>query len=88
MAERYGVTVKVVSQKGTCALGHKIGEQWVIKDKTAEGICLGALAAMIGDIRVLMYGGTFPWSEDPDTSLVACPDPVNPVVFEIRRIRK
>lgn len=33
-----------------------------------------------------MFGGSYPWSEDPDVYIGCCPDPVNPVVFELRRI--
>jgi uncharacterized repeat protein (TIGR04076 family) len=35
-----------------------------------------------------MFGGRLPWSEDPDTAIVACPDAENPLVFELRRIRE
>jgi len=38
-------------------------------------------------LRTLMFGGTFPWSPDPEAVTVACPDAENPVVFELRRIR-
>jgi len=88
MADRYEVSVKVVSQKGTCAVGHKVGDQWVVKDKTPQGICVSAFNSIYPDIRVLMFGGSFPWSPDPDTATVACKDAKNPVVFEIRRLRK
>ena len=43
MAESYEVVLRVISQKGTCATRHKIGDEWVIKDyKAPEGICLFA----------------------------------------------
>jgi uncharacterized repeat protein (TIGR04076 family) len=32
---------------------------------------------------VLQYGGSFPW-EKPGRAVVACPDPSNPVIFELR----
>ena len=88
MAERYDVVVKVVSQKGTCANEHKVGDEWVITGKTPSGICLSAFNALSPSLRVLMFGGSFPWSEDPDTASAACPDAANPVVFELRRLRK
>lgn len=46
MAETYDVTAKVISQKGTCGAEHKVGDQWVIADKTPEGICLYAFMAL------------------------------------------
>ena len=88
MAETYDVVAKVVSQKGTCAAEHKVGDQWVIGSKTPEGICLSAFNALFSSLRVLRYGGSFPWSTDPDVTTVACPDAQNPVVFELRRLRK
>lgn len=33
MAEEiYDASIKVVSQKGYCAMGHKIGDEWIIGD--------------------------------------------------------
>ena len=88
MAERYDVAIKVISQKGTCSNEHKVGDEWVIGDKTPEGICLGAFGALHPHVKVLGYGGSFPWTSDPDVATFACPDAKNPVVFELRRLRK
>lgn len=88
MAERYEVLVKVISQKGTCVQEHKVGDEWVIGRKTSEGICLSAFGSLFHSVRVLMFGGSFPWETDPDVSTVACPDAKNPVVFELRRLPK
>lgn len=88
MADTYDVKVKVISQKGTCGAGHKIGDEWTIAGKSPEGICLSALDAFYPSLRVLRFGGTFPWGEDKDTATVACPDAANPVVFELRRVIK
>ena len=87
MAERYKVSIRVVSQKGTCAQEHKVGDQWIIDGKTPEGICLSAYDGLSSRLQVLMFGGAFPWSADPDVARVACPDAANPVVFELRRLR-
>ncbi len=86
MAERHEVLVKVVSQTGKCEQEHKVGEEWVLGAKIPEGICLSAFAALIPNARVLMFGASFPWESDPDVSQVACPDPHNPVVFELKRL--
>ena len=88
MAERYEVVAKVVSQKGTCNAEHKVGDEWVIGSKTPEGICLAAFNAIYPYVRVLTFGGSFPWETDPDVTTVACPDAENPLVFELRRLRK
>ncbi len=88
MADRYDVAVKVISQKGTCTQEHKVGDEWVIGGKTPEGICLEALHSIYPHLCVLRFGGSFPWATDPDTTTEVCPDPNNPVVFELRRLRK
>jgi len=91
MAKSYDVSIKVVSQKGTCAAGHKVSDEWVIKGKeykTPQGICLFAFSSLYPLAKVLMYGGSFPWETDPDVTTVACPDAENPVVFGLRRLQK
>ena len=88
MAESYEVLVKVVSQKGTCTNEHKVGDEWIIGSKTPGGICLSAFNTLLPSVQVLSYGGSFPWETDPDVAMVACPDAANPVVFELRRLRK
>lgn len=88
MTESYKVSIRVVSQKGTCAAGHRVGDEWVIEDKTPEGMCAFAFSALFPLLTPLMFGGAFPWEADPDVTTVACPDPTNPVVFELRRLRE
>ena len=88
MAERYNIKVEVISQKGTCAIGHKVGDEYLISRTTPEGICLSAFNTFFPAMRTLMFGGAFPWSEDPDTATIACPDAENPVVFKLTRIHE
>ena len=87
MAESYQVEIKVVSQKGECVLGHKVGDTWTMESTTPAGLCASAFNSFFPDLRVLRFGGALPWEEDKDTATVACPDALNPVVFRIRRIR-
>ena len=90
MTEQYAVSIKVISQKGTCHAGHKVGDEWILRGhpKTPGGICLGAFDSFHAEAKLLMFGGAFPWEPDPDVSTVACPDAKNPVVFELRRVPK
>jgi uncharacterized repeat protein (TIGR04076 family) len=88
MSEMYDVEITVISQKGNCGAGHKVGDKWIVGHNTPGGICLSAYPAMLTSIDVLIYGGSFPWSQDPDVSGAVCPDPGNPVVFQIKRLRK
>jgi len=91
MAESYDVVIKVISQKGTCDAGHKVGDEWIIKGeeyKSPQGMCLFAYGPLDPSVKALMYGASFPWESDPDATTIACTDAQNPVVFEVRRIRK
>ena len=90
MVERCEVAVKIVSQKGTCECEHKVGDEWLLgrEGLSPEGLCLTALSTLFSFARVLRLGGTFPWESNPDVTTIACPDAQNPVVFELRRLRK
>ncbi|MFC2126384.1 TIGR04076 family protein [Bacteroidota bacterium] len=80
------ITVKVISQKGTCGLGHKVGDEIIITENGIEGkICIHALYSFLPKTFAMMFDAKFPWLEDPDVSTSACPDAHNPVVFELSR---
>ena len=81
-----GVIAKVISQKGTCAAGHKVGDEFIIGEMTPSGVCTWAFYTLFPFAEVLQFGGSFPWEEDANKTTVACPDPGNPVVFELRRV--
>jgi len=80
------VSVRVISQKGSCEAGHRVGDRWIIGEKTPDGLCIFAFGSLLPFITPLMFGASFPWEKEPDMTTVACPDPTNPVVFEIRRL--
>jgi uncharacterized repeat protein (TIGR04076 family) len=79
------VVARVISQKGTCAAGHKVGDEFAIGEKTPPALCSWAFYTLFPFAQVLQFGGSFPWEEEPNKTTVACPDPGNPVVFELRR---
>jgi len=87
MAEQRQVVARVISQKGTCAAGHKVGDEFAVGGLTPAGLCSFAFCAVFACASVLQYGGSFPWETDPDKTTAACPDAANPVVFKLRRKR-
>ncbi|MBI2869056.1 MAG: TIGR04076 family protein [Chloroflexi bacterium] len=88
MAEGYDIVIKVISQEGNCAMGHKLGDEWTIAGgKSPAGLCLTALAAVYPYAKGLSYGASFPWEAAKDAATVACPDAKNPVVFQVKRVR-
>ena len=83
--EKKEVVVRVISQKGSCSAGHKVGDEFILSGYVPEGMCAWAFYTLFPFASALMFGGKFPWEKNPDKSIVACPDPANPVVFEIER---
>jgi len=88
LPEQRKVVAIVVSQKGTCAGGHTLGNEFLVGDTTPPGMCSWAFYALFPFSTVLQFGGSFPWGEAPDKTTIACPDPDNPVVFELRRLQR
>jgi uncharacterized repeat protein (TIGR04076 family) len=86
LAKQCKVSIRVISQKGTCEVGHRPGDEWIIENETPAGLCPFAFYAIYPIATPLMFGGSFPWEADPDRATVACPDAENPVVFELRRL--
>lgn len=84
--EVYEVVAKVISKTGTCRAGHEVGDEFIIGSKTPTDLCLYGLSSLFPFATVLIFGGAFPaWEGDPHKVSVACPDPINPLVFELRR---
>jgi uncharacterized repeat protein (TIGR04076 family) len=80
------IIARVISQKGTCEAGHKVGDEFTIGQKTPSGICSWAYYTLFPFAEVLEFGGVFPWEADLNKATVACPDPTNPVIFELRKV--
>lgn len=81
------IIATVISQKGTCEAGHKVGDKYIIAQSTPAGMCSWAFYTLFPFAETLQFGGTFPWDKNPDMTTVACPDPDNPVIFELRRVK-
>jgi uncharacterized repeat protein (TIGR04076 family) len=79
-------TIKDV--KGHCTARHKIGDEFELSGHSANGLCGFFYHDVFPTIITLQFGGTFPWSSDPDIIEVECPDRMNVVKMELKRIRK
>jgi uncharacterized repeat protein (TIGR04076 family) len=80
------VIARVISQKGTCEAQHRVGDEFVIGQRTPCNLCSWAFYTIFPFAEVLQFGGSLPWEQDEGKTTVACPDPANPVVFELRRV--
>jgi len=88
MSETIKIVAKVVSQKGHCEAKHAVGDEFIIDDITPKDMCSWALYTIFPFYSALKFGGSFPWEKDSNKVTVACPDPDNPVLFELTRIRE
>ncbi len=79
------VIAKVISQKGTCEARHKVGDEFVMGEKTPPNLCSWAFYSLFPFAQVLRFGGSLPWEKDKDKAIITCPDSDNPRVFELRR---
>ena len=87
----FDIVLKVIKQEGHCAAGHKVGDEVIIsfeKNEIKGKVCLHALYSVLPKVFAMAYGAEFPWLEDRDVSTHACPDAWNPLVYEVKRIRK
>ncbi len=87
MKKTFKVRVKIKSINGECPMKFKVGQTWVIDKKTPGGMCQSAYNALYSALRVFRFGGRHPWDKNSDVTRVACPDPDNQVIFELKRLK-
>ncbi len=83
------ISIKIITKYGNneCPRGHKVGDKIDLNDIKAPPICKPLLNALQSPAMALMFGAELPWLKDKDVTRIACPDPENPVVVEIRRTK-
>ncbi len=91
MVDRAKVVVKVIKQEGDCAVGHEVGDEYDLSKPFTLGyekgcICPSLFYALYPQFRVLMHGGSLSWEEDKDKAHIACPDHINPLWVELKRV--
>jgi uncharacterized repeat protein (TIGR04076 family) len=79
------IKARIISQKGCCEAGHREGDEFIIGQKTPDGMCAWAHYTLFPFAQALAFGGNFPWEKEQGTAIVACPDPDNPVVFKLEK---
>jgi uncharacterized repeat protein (TIGR04076 family) len=86
------VLVRVISQEGRCASGHRVGDVITFDWDTNEidgMVCLHTLYSMMPKIYALAHGADVAFATAKDGSMVArhaCPDGSNPGIFELKRL--
>jgi uncharacterized repeat protein (TIGR04076 family) len=85
----YRVVGIIKNVKGSCSVGHKIGDQFELSGHDTGGLCGFFYHSIFPYIIMLQFGGHFPseWG-DPDVIELDCMDKVNLVTIELRRIKE
>lgn len=86
MAKRYDVRITLVSQLKNCPAGHKVGDEFMVGQKTPGGICMGAFNTLLPYIITLRFGGSFPWVKKKGEGTFCCPDGEVMNVFRLARL--
>ena len=76
------VVAKVVSGKCNQSF-HRVGDTFVISQRTPEGMCTSAFDGMFPLVFALQCGGKFFWEDDPYVTYASCPDDTG-LVFQIK----
>ncbi|MCX5914297.1 MAG: TIGR04076 family protein [Deltaproteobacteria bacterium] len=89
------VIMKILSVQGKCETKHHPGQEFDLSGDitlSAAGnpgtVCPALYYAIYPNLRLLKFGGSLPWEKDENLAHVACPDPLNPVVAQLRRVKE
>ena len=83
----YKIVGTIKDVKGRCNVKHKKGDVIELSGHDSGGLCGFFYHDIFPSIITLQFGGTFPWSQDPDIVELECPDRFNVVKIELKRIR-
>lgn len=81
------VVAKVLEMQNNCTIGMKPGDEFELSTHKCGEFCGLFYKNIQGWVQVLQFGGTFPMGEDPDVQVWDCPNPMNRVKVELRRIK-
>jgi uncharacterized repeat protein (TIGR04076 family) len=86
--ESCDIKVKVIQQKGVCAFGHKVGDEWTVGWCTPPGLCNAAFVALYPFIRALQFGAAYEYPFQSGKAHQCCPDPYNQIIFELSKVKR
>ena len=81
------VVAKVIETKGDCTIGMKVGDEFELSIHKCGDFCGYFYHNIFGMINTLQLGGTFPVGDDPDVQVWECPNFMNRVKVELRRVK-
>ena len=81
------VMAKVIDTKGDCTIGMKVGDEFELSTHKCGEFCGFFYHNILGLVKILQFGGTFPGFEDPDVIEWECPH-AGMVKVELKRIKE
>ena len=82
------VVAKVIGMQGDCTIGMKQGDEFELSLHRCGDFCGFFYHNIMGWIKTLQFGGSFPLSDNPDVIVWECPNPTNRVKVELRRVKE
>jgi len=76
---------EVISVKGECGAGHKIGDGLELSCWDSGGLCGFFYHDIFPSLSVMQFGGKYPWSSGDQLTL-ECPDRENAVTLRLRML--
>ena len=80
------ISAKVKSKKGFCAAGHEVGDEFILSILTPEGLCIDACVCLVQNIHNMIRTKDKFWESEDAVAAVDCPDKVNMVTFELKKV--
>jgi uncharacterized repeat protein (TIGR04076 family) len=87
MVEQVGYKVigTITGLKGTCAMGHKVGDRFELSGYTSAGLCGFFYYAIYPYIMMLQFGGKWPDEWGGDVLEFDCPDRYNALTIKLTK---
>jgi uncharacterized repeat protein (TIGR04076 family) len=78
------ITAVVISVKGECSAGHRVGDRFELCCHNPGGLCGFFYHDIFPSLETFQFGGDLPWWQG-DTIQLVCPDPYNLVTLQLQR---
>jgi uncharacterized repeat protein (TIGR04076 family) len=78
---------KVIDMQSNCTIGMKAGDTFELSVHKCGEFCGYFYHNILGWVKTLQFGDTFPAGYNPDVQIWECPNPGNRVKIELGRIK-
>jgi uncharacterized repeat protein (TIGR04076 family) len=69
---------------------HHVGQEFIVEEnyEMPEGFCNYSWYGIHTAVRMLLFGGDYPWAIDKGSAVVCCNDGLRPVIYKLDRIEE